>query len=135
MDDFRYNCIRNQKKEVSVKMKKLSVLLSGLALLLLMSVCPGCQKEFEIEVTMINGSSSDVHLWITGESIDPSNKLAPGKLRNYVWDVKDTENFPEITFTIYAGQNGQTLTSKQFVLPNATGSLTVKYVGGSLVKQ
>lgn len=118
-----------------MKKKSLSVLLSGLALLVLMSVCPGCQKEFEVEVTMINGSSSDVHLWITGESIDPSNKLAPGKLRNYVWDVKDTENFPEITFTIYAGQNGQTLTSKQFVLPNATGSLTVKYVGGSLVKQ
>ena len=117
--------------------KSVYALITVFALLVLLSVIPGCDIETEnmITVTMINGSSEDVHMWTNGESIDPSNKLAPGKLRNYVWDVKDTENFPEITFTIYAGQNGQTLTSKQFVLPNATGSLTVKYMGGSLVKQ
>ena len=43
-----------------MKKKRLSVLLSGLAVLVLLSVCTGCHKEYEIEVTMINGSASDV---------------------------------------------------------------------------
>jgi hypothetical protein len=76
-----------------------------------------------------------LNLWINGESIDPSNKLALGKSRSIVFDVKDKELFPEITIEVYAGQNGQTLTSNVFIRPNATGSLTVKYTGGTLVEQ
>jgi hypothetical protein len=134
MDDFRYNCIHNQKKEVFVKMKKLSVLLSGLALLVLMSVCPGCQKEFEVEVTMINGSSADVHLWITGESIDASNKLAPGASRHTKFTNKGKADGEEFAITVYAGQNGQTLTSKEFTR-NSEVSLKVRYSGGTLVEE
>ena len=134
MDDFRYNCIRNQKKEVFVKKKRLSVLLSGLALLVLMSVCQGCQKEFEIEVKMTNGSSSDVHLWITGESIDPSNKLAPGSSRMARFTNKGKFDGQEFAITVYAGQNGQTLTSKEFTR-NSEVSLKVRYSGGTLVEE
>ncbi|NLD64789.1 MAG: hypothetical protein GX646_12945 [Bacteroidales bacterium] len=117
-----------------MKMKKLSVLLSGLALLLLMSVCPGCQKEFEIEVTMINGSSSDVHLWITGESIDPSNKLVPGSSRMARFTNKGKFENEEFAITVYAGQNGQVLTSKEFTR-NSEVSLRVRYSGGTLVEE
>jgi len=120
-----------------VKKKRVSALLYGLAALVLLSVISGCDIDTEnmINVTMINGSSAEVHLWTNGESIDPSNKLASGESRSKVYDVKDKDLFPEITFTVYAGQNGQTLTSKDFTLPNATGSLTVRYSGGTLVKQ
>jgi len=134
MDDFRYYCIHNLKQEVSVKKKELSVLLSGFALFVLMSVCPGCQKEFEIEVTMINGSSSDVHLWITGESIDPSNKLAPGASRMSRFTNKGKYENEEFAITVYAGQNGQVLTSKEFTR-NSEVSLRVRYSGGTLTEE
>ncbi|MGE5348886.1 MAG: hypothetical protein ACM3NP_06390 [Actinomycetota bacterium] len=117
-----------------MKKKSLSVLLSGLALLVLMSVCPGCQKEFEVEVTMINGSSSDVHLWITGESIDPSNKLAPGSSRMARFTNKGKYENQEFAITVYAGQNGQVLTSKEFTR-NAEVRLTVRYSGGTLTEE
>ncbi|MHC1731321.1 MAG: hypothetical protein AB9888_04665 [Bacteroidales bacterium] len=117
-----------------MKKKELSVLLSGLALLVLMSVCPGCQKEFEIEVTMINGSSSDVHLWITGESIDPSNKLAPGSSRMARFTNKGKYENEEFAITVYAGQNGQILTSKEFTR-NSEVSLRVRYSGGTLTEE
>jgi len=123
-----------KKQEVSVKKKELSVLLSGLALLVLISVCPGCQKEFEIEVTMINGSSSDVHLWITGESIDPSNKLAPGASRMARFTNKGKYENEEFAITVYAGQNGQVLTSKELTR-NSEVSLRVRYSGGTLTEE
>lgn len=123
-----------KKQEVSVKKNELSVLLSGLALFVLMSVCPGCQKEFEIEVTMINGSSSDVHLWITGESIDPSNKLAPGASRMSRFTNKGKYENEEFAITVYAGQNGQVLTSKEFTR-NSEVSLRVRYSGGALTEE
>ena len=117
-----------------MKTKRLSVLISGLALLVLMSVCPGCQKEFEVEVTMINGSSSDVHLWITGESIDPSNKLAPGSSRMARVTNKGKFDGQEFAITVYAGQNGQTLTSKEFTRSSEV-SLKVRYSGGTLTEE
>ena len=117
-----------------MKKKRLSVRLSGLALLVLLSVCLGCHKEFEVDVTMINGSASDVHMWISGESIDASNKLAPGASRHAIFTNKDNLTNEKFVITVYAGQNGQVLTSKEFTR-NASVKLTVRYSGGTLVEE
>lgn len=117
-----------------MKKKRLSVLLSGLVFFMLLSVWTGCDSEYLINVTMINGSAADVHMWTSGESIDPSNKLAPGASRSSVFDVKDKHTNTEITITVYAGQNGQVLTSKEFTR-NSEVSLRVRYSGGTLTEE
>lgn len=123
-----------KKQEVSVKKRRLSALFSGLALLLLLSLCMGCHKALEVDVTMINGSASDVHLWISGESIDPSNKLAPGASRRARFSSKDNLTNEDLVITVYAGQNGQVLTSKEFTR-NSEVSLKVRYSGGTLTEE
>ncbi len=117
-----------------MKKSRLSALFSGLALLLLLSLCTGCHKELEVHVTMINGSASDVHLWISGESIDPSNKLAPGASRRAIFSSKDNLTNEDMVITVYAGQNGQVLTSKEFTR-NSEASLKVRYSGGTLTEE
>ncbi len=95
-------------------------------------VFSSCEKEVQeqFSLQMVNGSSADVHLWILGESIDPSNKLAPGASRTVSWNISKGE---KTTFKVFAGQNGQTITTKTF---EVTGLIAiVKYSGGSLSLQ
>lgn len=112
--------------------RKFSILFTGLMAALLLTV-NSCEKPLyhEIKIQLVNGSNSDVHMWIDGESIDASNKLAPGASRTIDTKIEKEDGKPNVTFKAYAGQNGQTLTSKSFETESIL--MIIRYNGGSLV--
>ena len=113
--------------------RKFPLLLTSIATVILLTFS-SCEKNLhEMTIQLINGSATDIHLWIQGESIDPSNKLSPGASRTITTKIEREENQPTVSFKAYAGQNGQTLTSKTF--ETAGIIVVIRYSGGTLVME
>lgn len=112
------------------KRKFLFVIISLVAVIILS--LPSCEKPlFHLfKIRMVNGASMDVHMWTVGESIDPSNKLSQGSSRTVDAKIERIRDRPKVTFKVYVGQNGQTLTSKSFETDAAL--VSVRYSGGNL---
>ncbi len=123
-----------QKKLTTMKTNSLKFL-SLMVLLASTFILSNCGENVEkmILVTMTNNSSGEVHMWTQNENIDPSNKLQPGQSRtSYAyWTQRDGEPIVQIVpVKVYAGKNGQVLTSKTFeVNVTETSALTVSYTG------
>ncbi len=111
-------------------------LLSILLSVFLLSGCDEIDSVHHIRVTLKNNSSEEMHLWTDGESIDPSNKLAPGASRTNTlkFEVPKTEdaNVYLVKIGVQAGRNGATITSKTFSVEKESKALTVVYSGGAL---
>lgn len=60
-------------------------------------------------VKMTNNSSEEIHMWVTGESMDASNKLAPGASRTKKVEFKFYDKDVSKTLNIYAGKDGDVL--------------------------
>lgn len=121
-----------------------TIYLKGLGFALLLSslfFLSGCGGEItkNVLITMKNSSSESIHLWTSGESMDPSNKVAPGASRNNFipWIQRDGEALVAwVEVTIYAGSNGVVLTSKTIrIMVQETGSASVVYSGGVLTEK
>jgi len=106
------------------------------SILLSFFLLSGCDStKSQILLTMKNNSNEEIHLWTDSESIDPSNKLAPGASRS-----KDRPYFEDdaglmvewIEITVFAGRNGATITSKTFRVDLPKSTFTVVYSGGAL---
>lgn len=110
---------------------KVIFLISTLLLILLLSGCGGTDQK-KIIITMKNNSSEEIHLWTTGESIDPSNKLASGESRSQLipWLQEEGPDIEWMNVTVYAGRSGATITSKVFKVK--VGNFSVVYSGGTL---
>ena len=92
-------------------MKTLIKSLAMLVILLGISGCEGLRDDAYIEIKLLNNSMDPVHLWVDNtESIDPSNRVNPGLNRTVT--VKPVEN--PATINVFAGRNGETLTSTSF---------------------
>ena len=107
-----------------------------LSLLLSVFLLSGCEDtKSQILLTMKNNSSEEIHLWTNNESIDPSNKLAPGASRSHdiPYLAEDGGLLVEwIEITVFAGRSGATITSKKIRIDLPKTKLTVAYSGGAL---
>jgi hypothetical protein len=73
-----------------------------------------------ISLTYVNGSAQYVHIFATGETFAPINRLSPGGRR-----VASGEGPIFTKVTVYAGVNGQVLDSLTFnVVPNGKYTVT-----------
>lgn len=107
------------------------------SILLSFFLLSGCHREetYITSIHMINNSNLETHLWTSGESMDPSNKLAPGASRTHSGNaVADAERESLIIYaTVYAGRNGATLTSLNLTMElGKNANQTVVYSGGAL---
>jgi hypothetical protein len=93
-----------------------------LAVLLSNTGCSSDEEVIEspswtIGVKLINNDLDEAHMWVTGSSISPLNKLQPGESRNATY-WKSSElmkgEIKEETMTIYAGRNGVVLATKEY---------------------
>lgn len=64
-------------------------------------------KFVSVTAVVENKSSQSIHIYLAGESCDPSNRLAPGQTRNL-----PVKMGPDGRITFEAGRNGQTLVRK-----------------------
>lgn len=117
-----------------MKVEKQSLRFAGLLALMLLAFSACKMIPHEMTVTMTNGSSTEVHLWMDGESIDPTNKLLPGTSRSVTYQIELDEEKSLVNFHVYAGKNGQTLMSKEFETVGA-GPVEVRYTGAGLVME
>jgi hypothetical protein len=77
-------------------------------------------ERMRISVTYINASRQNIHIFATGESFSPENKLAPGGRR-----VVSGEGPKFSRITVYAGANGKIIHQITFkVVPNGKYTVT-----------
>ncbi len=93
----------------------------------------------DVAFTLKNSSDEDVHLWISGESIGPSNKVSPGGKRSAYKSFVDDEgksiyaDDQSAVVTVYAGRNGSVITSEIYEMDaNKSSKFTVSFNGSSL---
>jgi len=89
-------------------------------------------------MVLYNNDTTDTHMWITGESIGPNNKvrrlesrkadflLEKNTLDNYLGEHPQT--LDEIV-KVYVGRNGVTLGSKPYTVNNKVPSLFAEWTG------
>ncbi len=117
----------------------MKTLIRSLVLIAVLFSLSGCEDlSKSLTITMKNTSNEAVHLWVDGESIGPSNKVNPGGKRSVTreWEsITGEEGIvpQEVTVYVYAGRNGETLTSASFdITVGSHASLTVRYNGKTL---
>lgn len=91
-------------------MKTLIRSLAMFVILFGISGCESLRNDAYIELKLMNNSVDPVHLWAHTETIDPSNRVNPGLNRSVT--IVPLEN--PTTITVFAGRNGETLTSTSF---------------------
>ena len=106
-------------------MKKLGIIIVFLFLGNTGCVDIGESDQFpKMAINLKNLSDEYTHMWITGETIGPDNKIYPGYHRNAVYyksaDLMD-KKIKEEYITIYAGRNGIVLTQtyELSIFPNS----------------
>lgn len=69
---------------------KISIRLLGLAPLLLMDGCSlgECRGTRTVMLKLVNGGSEAVHIWVGGEEMGPTNRLAGGQSRQKSLEVR-----------------------------------------------
>jgi hypothetical protein len=87
-----------------------------------------------VEVTLTNWDNEDLHMWISGESIGPHNKLKPDESRKSSYLLlnvpeKGEKDSAFEDITVYAGRNGNVIASKSYSVNNNSIILRVKYDG------
>jgi len=121
-------------------MKKLGTFI----VLLVFFANTGCSEEYRnppptkyVEVTLKNVASEAVHMWITGDQINPNNKLQPGETTRILYHKSDEllkEEIFEESLTIYAGRNGSTLTSRTEKVSLGHDKMSFAFNGRSISK-
>ncbi|HPS25570.1 MAG TPA: hypothetical protein PLB28_08320 [Bacteroidales bacterium] len=116
----------------------MKTVMRSLVMLALLFVLSGCDLlTREVEVRMKNRSDDPVHLWVGGEeSIGPDNKVSSGGSRSVYLNFDSTSftgdgDISSTWITVYAGRNGEVLTSDIFEVP-IPGVLNVSFNGSSL---
>ncbi len=123
-------------------MKKIGIFIV-LAVLLSNS---GCSQREEVlrtpiltvSVKLINNDLDATHMWVTGSSISPLNKLQPGESRNATYYKSSeliNEEIKEETMTVYAGRNGVVLATKKYsvgLYSEWHGGLKATYTGSKI---
>lgn len=104
-------------------------------LMLVVFLTSSCSADnWLTNVVMTNSSDQSVHMWTTGESIDPANELAPGESRTKLLETNVDYTTTDITLTVWVGMGNQVLTSSPFIVGEGVGTLNVEYSNGNLVE-
>lgn len=123
-------------------LKRLSVVIAMLMAGLMFTGCDiifgdeFAPKKVSVKVILQNQSSSEVHMFISGENFDQSNKLFTGETRTKTvkMDHDDKGNTIDTPVEIFVGQNGVLLAVSELIIAadDYTEKYTVSYRGGSL---
>jgi hypothetical protein len=131
--------IKLTKKKLIMKKIKLKRLAFIIAILSIIFTC-GCRGLIPISCTVVmtNKSTKEVHMWISGEGIGPTNKLAPGKSRKKTYYYSE-EAMKEVVFNeqmcdvnVMAGTNGKTEFNQLFTTQDGA-TINVNFTGFALV--
>lgn len=109
-------------------------MLSPLVLLVGFLTCSCSAENWLTNVVMTNSSEQSVHMWTTGESIDPLNELDPGESRTQLVETNVDYTTTDITLTVWVGLGDQVLTSASFTVGEGELTLNVEYSNDSLIE-
>ncbi len=121
--------------EAIMKKKHSSILMLIPLLVLVTLLASSCSAEnWLTNVVMTNSSGQSIHMWTTGETIDPENILDPGESRTKLLETAVDYITTDITLTVSVGMGDQILTSSSFTVGEGECTLNVEYTNGSLVE-
>lgn len=118
-----------------MKMKHSSLLtLIPLLLVVVLVTCSCNAENWLTNVVMTNSSEQSVHIWTTGEALEPANELEPGESRTKLLETKVDYTTTDITLTVWVGTGHQVLTSSSFTVGEGVLTLNVVYSNGTLME-
>jgi hypothetical protein len=89
-----------------------------------------------VDVSMYNGSDEEVHMWATGETMGPKNKLAPGEQRVHKIIIEEAAD--KVSFAVSVGRNGLMIKQRTFIVDidpdDASYGISVVFDGSELSK-
>ena len=76
--------------------------------------------KYKLDVHLVNNGVEDIHLYVSGETGSPNNRLQPGSSRTVeVNSLRETRSLLHIDYkynlTLYAFRNGEVVSSKKIV--------------------
>lgn len=102
-------------------------------------VCSSCVTDTvgqAVDVSMYNGSDEEVHMWATGETMGPKNKLAPGEQRVHKIIIEEAAD--KVSFAVSVGRNGLMIKQRTFIVDidpdDASYGISVVFDGSELSK-
>jgi hypothetical protein len=102
-------------------------------------MCSSCVTDTvgqAVNVSMYNGSDEEVHMWATGETMGPKNKLAPGKQRVHKIIIEEAAD--KVSFAVSVGRNGLMIKQRTFIVDidpdDASYGISVVFDGSELSK-